>query len=48
MRLILAKVVYNFDLELDEAHTGDWAHQKAFILWDKKPLWVRLKPAVKA
>jgi cytochrome P450 len=48
MRLILAKVVYNFELELDEARTGDWAHQKAFLLWDKRPLWVRIKPAAKA
>jgi cytochrome P450 len=42
MRLILAKILYNFDLELDEK-TGDWTDQKVFILWEKHPLLVKLK-----
>jgi len=42
MRLILAKVLWHFDLELaDEG--DDWADQKAPVLWEKKPLMVRLK-----
>lgn len=43
MRLILAKIIYNFDLELDEK-TGDWLAQKTFVLWEKPPLWVKLTP----
>lgn len=44
MRLILAKVLYNFDLELDEK-TGNWTEsQHSYALWEKPPLWVHLKP----
>ena len=50
MRLILAKVLWNFDLSLDEVKMkqqdgiGDWFDQRVFILWEKKPLWVKLTP----
>jgi cytochrome P450 len=46
MRLILAKVLYNFDLDLD-AKTGQWLDQKVYTLWEKKPLWVKLKPVAR-
>ena len=43
MRLILAKVVYNFDMQL--ANSGkDWLDQQIFVLWDKHPLPVYLTP----
>jgi cytochrome P450 len=42
MRLILAKFLYNFDLELDP-RTVDWADQNVSILWEKHPLLVKLK-----
>ena len=42
MKLILARIVYNFDLELVD-EKDDWFDQKTFILWDKKPLMVRVK-----
>ena len=48
MRLILARVLFNFDLELDEARTRNWLNQKSFILWEKPPLWVKLKPVREA
>ncbi|CAG7919698.1 unnamed protein product [Penicillium olsonii] len=41
--LILALLIWNFDLELSE-DCSDWADQRAFIIWDKGPLWVRLTP----
>lgn len=41
MRLILAKFLFNFDIELDK-QTGDWTNQKSYILWEKHPLWVKL------
>jgi len=46
MRLILAKVLYNFDLDLD-AKTGQWMDQKVYGIWEKKPLWVKLKPVAR-
>ena len=46
MRLILARLVWNFDLELCEESIG-WEKQKIYILWEKGPLWVRCKPAVR-
>ncbi|KAF2863458.1 cytochrome P450 [Piedraia hortae CBS 480.64] len=46
MKLILAKVVYNFDLSFaDEAGTGNWLDQKAWALWEKPPLNVILSRA---
>ncbi|KAI1174097.1 cytochrome P450 [Nemania sp. FL0916] len=42
VRLILAKVLWNFKLELDR-ETGDWFDQKTYILWQKKPLMVYVR-----
>ncbi|KAF2095866.1 cytochrome P450 [Rhizodiscina lignyota] len=42
MRLILAKVLFHFDLSLDAERTGDWFDQKAWALWSKNPLYVKL------
>jgi len=44
MRLILAKVLFNFDLDLvDKTH--DWMKdQKFYTLWEKPSLMVKLKP----
>ena len=43
MRLILAKVLYNFDMELADKD-GDWLRQKAYTLWSKPPLSVYMTP----
>ncbi|GIZ44025.1 hypothetical protein CKM354_000723400 [Cercospora kikuchii] len=43
MRLILTKTLYNFDLTLCE-ESKQWADQKTYIMWEKKPLMVRLTP----
>ncbi|KAH5023299.1 hypothetical protein HBH70_064800 [Parastagonospora nodorum] len=42
MRLIMAKILYNFDLELNPESEG-WEDQQTFILWEKKPLMCKLK-----
>lgn len=42
MRLILARVLWNFDLELCE-ESMDWSAQKSYVLWDKPKLMCRLK-----
>ncbi|KAI8937337.1 hypothetical protein NX059_006543 [Plenodomus lindquistii] len=41
MRLLIAKVLYNFDLELCP-ESKDWSDQRTFILWEKKPLMCKL------
>ena len=42
MRLILAKLIWNFDMTLDEGCKG-WIKQENFLLWDKPPLNVYLQ-----
>ncbi|CAN9172375.1 unnamed protein product [Alternaria alternata] len=42
MRLIIALVVWNFDLELGEGMDG-WEKQKIFGLWEKPPLKVHIR-----
>ena len=47
MRLILAKFLWNFDIEATE-NTGSWMEdQKVFILWQKSPLWAKVTPVSK-
>lgn len=43
MYSIMARVVYNFDMELD-IRSSDWLNQRAFIFWEKGPLWVKITP----
>lgn len=42
LRVILAKVLYNFDLALAPESVG-WDKQKIFLLWEKRKLMVHLK-----
>ncbi|KAK1676524.1 cytochrome P450 [Colletotrichum godetiae] len=41
MRLILATVLWKFDIELEDQNS-DWIEQKSFGIWEKPPLNVRL------
>jgi len=43
MRLILAKILWNFDLSLEE-ESKQWRQQRLHLLWSKGPLMVRLTP----
>jgi cytochrome P450 len=43
MKLILAKIVWHFDMELVNLE-NDWTNQHIYGLWDKNPLMVRLMP----
>ncbi|KAI1327216.1 cytochrome P450 [Xylariaceae sp. FL0255] len=43
MRLILAKMLWNFDLVLDKS-CDNWDDQKIFALWEKPPLKVHIRP----
>lgn len=42
MRLVIAKLVWHFDLE--DVTQGDWRDQKVYMVWEKGPLMVKLKP----
>ena len=42
MRLILAHLIWAFDFEA-EGQVRKWEEQKTWILWEKKPLMVRVK-----
>lgn len=43
MRLILARMIWNFDMELaPESH--NWIDQLSFVVWDKPGLQVKLTP----
>jgi hypothetical protein len=43
MRLIMAKVLWNFDLSIEES-SRNWKDQKAHLVWAKGPLMVKLTP----
>ena len=43
MRLILAKILWHFDLELSE-NCCNWDRQRIIMVWEKPPLNVILKP----
>lgn len=43
MRLIMAHLLFEFDLELQK-ESGTWLDQKVYTSWEKKPLMVKLHP----
>ncbi|KAH6635931.1 cytochrome P450 [Chaetomium tenue] len=45
MRLVVGRLFYGFDLEVCGESLG-WVRQRAFILWEKKPLFVKVRKAV--
>lgn len=44
MRMVLAKLLFNFDLELANPSEDWWTTQNTFFVWQKKPLMVKLTP----
>lgn len=42
MKLILAKIVFNFDFELVDQE-AKWLEQDVFTFWRKRPLLVRVR-----
>lgn len=42
----MAKILWNFDLGL-ETVSKDWMDQKAYLMWAKHPLMVKLTPVKK-
>jgi cytochrome P450 len=47
MRLILARLLWNFDIELDERSRRWIDEMKMLVLWEKQPLFVKLSPVVR-
>ena len=46
LRLVLARLLWNFDLKL-MPESEEWIErQKVYFLWEKIPLMVKLKPVV--
>ncbi|KAI5918191.1 cytochrome P450 [Camillea tinctor] len=43
MRLLISKILFNFDIETDEG--PEWTDQNVYVIWDRKPLMCRLKEA---
>ncbi|KAE8552784.1 hypothetical protein TMatcc_007829 [Talaromyces marneffei ATCC 18224] len=44
MRLIAAKIIWSFDIVLEESSNG-WNIQKSYTIWERKPLFVKLSLA---
>lgn len=44
MRLTLARIIFDFDMKLDDSSKRWIERQKAYPLWDRKPLNVYLTP----
>jgi hypothetical protein len=42
MKLILARIIYNFNLEL-VSPTENWLEQDVHVLWRKKPLIMKVE-----
>lgn len=45
IRMILCKILYNFDIKLSPKCL-DWINQDVYFFWDKPPLIVELKEVV--
>lgn len=44
MRLILARIIFNFDISLAPESRNWTLGQKVFFFWNKPPLWTYYKP----
>lgn len=44
MRLTLAKLLWNFDFELLDDSDQWMRDQKVYLIWEKTPLMVKLRP----
>ena len=42
MRLILAKMMWHFDMSLCP-ESENWNRQKVFLMWEKRPLMVKME-----
>ena len=47
MRMILARMIWNFDMELQEDSLAWDKKRKVFLIWDKNSMHVRLSPVIR-
>ena len=53
MRLIVAKLLWHFDIALDTEKMGKqegkntWTNQKMYVVWERRPLWVKVSPVLR-
>lgn len=47
MRLILARVIWNFDMKIADDSLDWYSRQKIYLFWEKGPLNVFLTPVVR-
>jgi hypothetical protein len=47
MRIVLARLLWNFNLEKLAPSCEDWANQEIYLFWNKSELLVQLKPIIK-
>ena len=47
MRIVLARLLWNFDLIGLAPSCENWASQNVYLFWDKPELLVQLKPIMK-
>ena len=43
IRLLLANLLWGFDLELGEETDPGWMRQKGWMVWHRKPLFVKAR-----
>lgn len=48
MKIVLARLLFEFDLEYCGPKGQDWLDQPIYVVWEKKPLMVKLHPRSKA
>ena len=44
MRMTMAKIIFNFDMELEDPENDWWNQQGTYLVWEKMPLMVKLHP----
>lgn len=44
MNLILAKVIWEFDMELGERTKKDWSDSRVWLVHEKFPVYVKISP----
>lgn len=44
MGIIIARLIWEFDLQLDPKERQNWLDQPNFLLWQKGTLMIRLTP----
>lgn len=47
IRLVMARLLWRFDMSLASDGDENWLDQKCFLLWQRRPLKIRLERVVR-